>query len=468
MSAPNTNPTARPPKPPALTSMPSTPGPEVPGGYPRNSVVFATNKWDRPSSKGKSGPGLLAATKAYLPPAVASYFRTFVLLLGLCGIRADFSQSYPFTVTTTCPLLTDTLASSSASTSASVGDLDSPGRPSSAGNTPGVALHSDSSATSALSTRAWADSDSSRGTLTPTPGDFPTPGGRAFASHNSNTNSNSKSSGAVERDYFGPVVVADVDEHSTDAASPDQDSSAPAVGPNPASTTDTDEQAQLVDASVVPPPTESNTPPTSTTDSSTLPMEKTTTPASPVSSASTSSGSASGSGFSTTPESTTSTAPSSTLSVSSPKSLKPRPSVTYSPSTADARPTVTKAGSTLARSPASGDASGSGSGSRLGGAVKRFASLRRRDNHKPAPSASGGHSRGASLDLSASPPAATTTSSSGSPTATSESTEVSASKPSRRASLMRTLRGVAGRVRARGDHERADRGRDIVSKAGEV
>ncbi|KAJ7155268.1 hypothetical protein C8R46DRAFT_1196760 [Mycena filopes] len=68
----STNPTARPPKAPPMTSMPSTPGPEIPGGYPRNSVVFASNQWDR-SAKSKK-PGMFAAAKNYLPPVVASYF----------------------------------------------------------------------------------------------------------------------------------------------------------------------------------------------------------------------------------------------------------------------------------------------------------------------------------------------------------------------------------------------------------
>ncbi|KAJ7723062.1 hypothetical protein B0H16DRAFT_344136, partial [Mycena metata] len=68
----STNPTARPPKAPPMTSMPSTPGPDVPGGYPRNSTVFASNQWDK-NAKSKSKPGLFAAAKNYLPPAVASY-----------------------------------------------------------------------------------------------------------------------------------------------------------------------------------------------------------------------------------------------------------------------------------------------------------------------------------------------------------------------------------------------------------
>ncbi|KAJ7263592.1 hypothetical protein B0H12DRAFT_1230888 [Mycena haematopus] len=60
--------------------MPSTPGPQVPGGYPRDSVVFGTNQWDHStaptaqSSLFSTAKTYLSAPKAYLPPAVASYF----------------------------------------------------------------------------------------------------------------------------------------------------------------------------------------------------------------------------------------------------------------------------------------------------------------------------------------------------------------------------------------------------------
>ncbi|KAJ7732847.1 hypothetical protein B0H16DRAFT_1732577 [Mycena metata] len=78
----STNPTARPAKAPPMTSIPSTPGPDVPGGYPRNSIVFASNQRDN-SAKSKTKPGLFAAAKNYLPPALASYLRTCVLLFDL-------------------------------------------------------------------------------------------------------------------------------------------------------------------------------------------------------------------------------------------------------------------------------------------------------------------------------------------------------------------------------------------------
>ncbi|KAF7376517.1 hypothetical protein MSAN_00067700 [Mycena sanguinolenta] len=78
--------TARPPRAPPLTSVPSTPGPELPGGYPRNSTVFTTNQWDHSAQKAQKGESslfstaktYLSAPKAYLPPAVASYFPAHV------------------------------------------------------------------------------------------------------------------------------------------------------------------------------------------------------------------------------------------------------------------------------------------------------------------------------------------------------------------------------------------------------
>ncbi|KAJ7726164.1 hypothetical protein DFH07DRAFT_1001890 [Mycena maculata] len=70
-------------KAPPVNTMPSTPGPQFPGGYPRNSVVFATNKWDHAGQEkdNTQGSSLLATAKtyvaapaAYLPSAVTSYF----------------------------------------------------------------------------------------------------------------------------------------------------------------------------------------------------------------------------------------------------------------------------------------------------------------------------------------------------------------------------------------------------------
>ncbi|KAF7300343.1 hypothetical protein HMN09_00917600 [Mycena chlorophos] len=48
---------------PQLASHPSSPGLDIPGGYPRNSVVYADNKWDR-----------AGGVFSYLPAGVASYF----------------------------------------------------------------------------------------------------------------------------------------------------------------------------------------------------------------------------------------------------------------------------------------------------------------------------------------------------------------------------------------------------------
>ncbi|KAF8214856.1 hypothetical protein K438DRAFT_1927084 [Mycena galopus ATCC 62051] len=413
----------RPPKAPALNSTPSTPGPELPGGYPRNSVVFATNQWDRSRLKGKGG--LLAATKSYLPPAVASYFPA---------------------------------ASSSSASSSPPTHSDSPGRPNSVAHATRAALPTKNSGASDFSTRAWVDSDSSRGTLTPALADFPTPGGRTFASRIPTSNSTGVQSSASE-DYFGSVA------HSTAGSSPNQNTSAIAAS------TDAEEHPVVIASAAELNPAQN----ASTVDSNSL-APTVASPASPVSSTSNSSGSAPGSGFSAA--STATTAPSST--VSSPRSLQSRPGVTYSPSTADARPAVTKAGSALVHRrvashslPSSSMTGGNvdGDGRRFGGGLKRFTSLRRRDNSN----GSGGHVRGASLDASAlrplAPPASTTAGSS-SPTASSASSATSApsptggsSKPSRRASIMRTLRGeatiLAGRVR--GDRERVERGKRIIS-----
>ncbi|KAJ7073190.1 hypothetical protein C8F01DRAFT_270082 [Mycena amicta] len=116
MLAPSTQ--QRPPKPP-LTSMPSTPGPEFPGGYPRNSVVFAENKWDR------KGPG----AGSYFPDQPLSSSQTSTP--NATAPSTPSANSYP--------------------------------------------LNTDGSVSSNLSTRALAGSSpaaSSRGTLTPVPSDF--------------------------------------------------------------------------------------------------------------------------------------------------------------------------------------------------------------------------------------------------------------------------------------------------------
>ncbi|KAF7300786.1 hypothetical protein MKEN_01303900 [Mycena kentingensis (nom. inval.)] len=107
------------PKPP-LTTMPSTPGPELPGGYPRDSVVFAGNKWEEVQRKRRDGagsyfpPGLDA--KSLLPGAVASYFPS--------GRTAQGSSSAPSTpgpYPYSYPLNTDGSVASNFSTRAFAG-----------------------------------------------------------------------------------------------------------------------------------------------------------------------------------------------------------------------------------------------------------------------------------------------------------------------------------------------------------
>ncbi|CAK5282045.1 unnamed protein product [Mycena citricolor] len=75
----------RPPQAPLLSSRVSN-GPDFPGGYPRDSVVFATNAWEKPAKNPQgaaaseaNGMGLLSTAKSYLPQNLnignpASYF----------------------------------------------------------------------------------------------------------------------------------------------------------------------------------------------------------------------------------------------------------------------------------------------------------------------------------------------------------------------------------------------------------
>ncbi|KAJ7454637.1 hypothetical protein B0H11DRAFT_2287925 [Mycena galericulata] len=154
----------RPPKAPPLTSMPSTPGPVVPGGYPRNSVVFAGNQWDRSQRSGNessgtgtgTGTGLLASAKTYLPPAVTSYFP---------DVPAASSSSSPTTTTTT----TNPHTSWNPTATAHAGHTPYPHTPPHLLNTDG----STASAASDFSTRAaYAASEASRGTATPVPSTY--------------------------------------------------------------------------------------------------------------------------------------------------------------------------------------------------------------------------------------------------------------------------------------------------------
>ncbi|KAJ7076634.1 hypothetical protein B0H15DRAFT_934226 [Mycena belliarum] len=123
---------ARPPRAaPPLTSMPSTPGPQVPGGYPRNSVVFADNKWDHRGGT-DSDVGLLTAAKAYLPdvekakgllpPTVASYFpQTTGAPSGSASTHRIAAANSNLAVHTPYPLATDGSVVSNFSTHAYAG-----------------------------------------------------------------------------------------------------------------------------------------------------------------------------------------------------------------------------------------------------------------------------------------------------------------------------------------------------------
>ncbi|KAJ7467587.1 hypothetical protein FB451DRAFT_1482902 [Mycena latifolia] len=132
---------ARPPKPP-LTSIPSSPGLDVPGGYPRNSTVFAGNKWERggTGTGGDGGSGFLAAAKAYLP--------------GVAPPIAEAKGSLPPKVASYFPPVSTSL------------DRIAAANANKAVHTP-YPLNTDGSATSELS--AYSDS----GTPTPTPSEFP-------------------------------------------------------------------------------------------------------------------------------------------------------------------------------------------------------------------------------------------------------------------------------------------------------
>ncbi|KAJ6486975.1 hypothetical protein C8R45DRAFT_1214247 [Mycena sanguinolenta] len=412
------SPTSSPPSRPAMTSEPSTPGPELPGGYPRNSVVFSSNQWD---PKGKRG--LLAATRAHLPPGIASYFPTSL---------------------------------------SSATDPASPGRPSSVGHTPGVALRPGSSrGISSFSTQAWADSDSSRGSLAPAAVDFPTPGGRTFASRLNLSTPGAQSE--ASEDYFGSAT------HSTAASSPIPGTvtQVNAVATPPVATAET--EVEIDGDEPIP------APPSAGVDAVARPSVLAVSPVSPTADSDSSTPgttSNSGSGLST------STAPSSVIA--SPQSLKSRsrPSVTYSPSTADARPVVSKTGSALRNvhrrvgslslsSRSSGDANGRG--------VKRWVSLGRRGDNsnsthtRRAASDASSEAEAARVSTTISPSSSTSASLATSPPASPSGvapTSPSATKSSRRASIMRTLRGevtvLAGRVR--GDKERVERGKRMRAR----
>ncbi|KAJ7469354.1 hypothetical protein B0H11DRAFT_1394070 [Mycena galericulata] len=154
----------RPPKAPPLASLPSTPGPVVPGGYPRNSVVFAGNQWDRSQRSGNesfgTGTGLFTAAKTYLPPAVTSYFP---------DVPSPSSSSSPSTNGTTSKTRTNPHTSWNPTATAHAGHTPYPHTPPHLLNTDG----STASAASDFSTRAaYAASEASRGTATPVPSTY--------------------------------------------------------------------------------------------------------------------------------------------------------------------------------------------------------------------------------------------------------------------------------------------------------
>ncbi|KAF7310169.1 hypothetical protein MIND_00390400 [Mycena indigotica] len=128
---------------PPLPTMPSTPGPDVPGGYPRTSVVFAGNRWDRPANSDASG-GL--GSYFYLPKGVASYFH------------------HPPGLSTTASVRGSASAPGTPAEMGGVGQLSAPRTP--------YPLNTDGSVASDISTRAIASESakaSTCGPMTPVP-----------------------------------------------------------------------------------------------------------------------------------------------------------------------------------------------------------------------------------------------------------------------------------------------------------
>ncbi|KAJ7328350.1 hypothetical protein DFH08DRAFT_1023783 [Mycena albidolilacea] len=371
--------TARPPKAPPLNTMPSTPGPEVPGGYPRNSVVFEGNQWDRPAAEPQTGlltkaKNFLPAPTTYLPPAVASYFPT----------HADASSTASSTPT---------------------------GSPA---HTPGGAMYTDSSAASNFSSRAYAGTASSRGTLTPTP----TPSELNGASDPHST-SNSTS---APNDDADAALAPTADAKPATSAAPVTARPDPGVVPLPSVVPFSSVLASNGRSPPLASPASTSVPPTPPPKADLSPIV-----GSPVSPLSNNTNSASDSSTSTTP---------SAYSTASTASTSPSPS---SPQTKQA---------TFVLSPMPPPPHNNAG---FSASVKRFASLRRRDGDaKGAPpsafggvSAGAGHARGASLDSAVPAPASPTN-------------VAAAPKPTRRASFLRTLREVAGKVRHPHGHGHED------------
>ncbi|KAJ7734354.1 hypothetical protein DFH07DRAFT_844896 [Mycena maculata] len=245
----------RPLKAPPLNTVPSTPGPEFPGGYPRNSVVFATNKWDHADQQkdNTQGSSLLATAKtyvaapaAYLPSAVTSYF-------------PDVSVSN---------------ASSSSSTDSDTDTTpNADGSPNTVGvHTPypraGPPLNTDGSMSVAsdFSTRAYAGSGSSRG-LTSVQSDFPA------------------SSAASDSDtYTMSDARAQQHPYAGNASSPPSSETAPPAVSEPPATADVTPLpsvapfATLLASNTKPHPAPTTTPPGQTASPSPIPPAYPSTP----------------------------------------------------------------------------------------------------------------------------------------------------------------------------------------------
>ncbi|KAJ7467566.1 hypothetical protein FB451DRAFT_1482873 [Mycena latifolia] len=283
MASDSTEAQPRPAKAPPLTSMPSSPGLEVPGGYPRNSVVFAGNKWDHGDRQAPllaaaktylpAVPPPIAKAKAYLPPAVASYFPS--------------TEATP--------------------TSDGNGNLSVPAP---------YPMNTDGSAASDFSTRAYVGSGSSRGTLTPVPSDFHSGSMQgAPSTPGEHSHSPSGSSEALQR----PVSDA-----STGATS----------APPPSPPAEEHRRTQLIDPGVVPLPS------VAPFVSALVPTHPTvaTSPSAHAASPSASSSSGSASTSSPSTASTMTTPPSSPASAKSPSGFARWASLRRAPGSKAASP----------------------------------------------------------------------------------------------------------------------------------
>ncbi|KAJ6498877.1 hypothetical protein C8R45DRAFT_1210765 [Mycena sanguinolenta] len=431
--------TARPPRAPPLTSMPSTPGPEVPGGYPRDSVVFNTNKWDSSTQKAQSSlfstaKTYLSAPKAYLPPAVASYF------------RASPSRSFSLSISlvSLVPIFSGLPSSAAHVDPASLDPSSASAPPGSPGHTPGVALHTDGSIASDFSTHAHAGRGSSRGaSAAPTPIPSPVdPDQTAAFVPISTGNSTAGPAPPVDAKEERPVSTLTVVDSPANKPSKSQPAD-PGVVPLPSVAPFSSILTSTGRARPPTPPPKADPEPFLNGNSAN-PTSEATPPSSAASSPST---------YSTQSQSATaSTAPSS-----------PASPATHTKFVPSAMPY--------------GEDKDKDKG--FNASMRRFTSLRgrRREGGAQAPPSAftgAGHARGASLDSSsaslpttAAPPS-TSAAVSGSSPALGDQAQGQGPTMKRRHSLLRTLRGeatvLAGRVR--GDKAKVDRGKRMV--AGEV